>query len=317
VTLYHRSTDPNLKSGTLIGGSTEFAKGPHHRQKGVETVLEAIREKDFPDIPSRLTGTFATLQPATRFSSYGHLYEVEPVGKTLVANSLLIDQMWEAGQSAMSDVHRIYGYGKLTDEQQKHANYAISSAISWEARRYWKGVSVNKSNIRNVEVVADQLKIIRRVDEPHRLMRRMVFKAPTTLTGGAHWDSPERIQRIEADLKSVGCTIEYKKLSYSDRTEPKITIPQGTPIQICTISFMGGGNRMDVDPNDYNPRYDAPLRLLDVLPMGMSRFPNGCDSFNAAQSQEEPLSSIELDKNSIRVVVSAFKKGTLDIISRA
>ena len=293
-----------------------MSKGPHHRQKAAEDVLELIRKKDYPDMPSRLAGAFATLQPATRFVSYGHLYEVEALGATLVANSYLIDQMWEEGNKAAYDAKDRYGYGKLTDQQQKWVNQSVMHAISWDAKQYWAGASVDKANVRNVEVIADKLKIIRQVDETHRLMRRMIFKAPIALTGGSHWDSDDRIKRIADDLKSAGCTIEYKDQLYSDRKIPKITIPQGTHVQICHVQFLGGGGQYDNEPSEFNPKYDAPLKSLVVFPMGMSRFPKGCESLQAQQSQEEPISSIVLDKDSIRAVVAAHKKGTLEVVSR-
>jgi hypothetical protein len=316
ATLYHRSRNPNLKAGEVLGGEdAPDAKGPH-RNKRVEKVLEEIRKRDFPNAPSRLTGAFATLQPATRFASYGHLYTVEAVGKTLVANSGLIDRMWDEGGRAESDAMSDYNY-KPNEQQQKWVDQAIRRAISWEATAYWEGARVDKANIRDIEVVAEGLKVTSRVDEEHRLSSKMIFKAPAQLTGGADWDSADRIRRIEDDLKSAGCTVGYVKGSY--RETVKVTIPQGTVIQICRISFLGGtvgvnyGHR---DPEDYNPKHDAPLKNLDVIPMGMSRFPKGCESLAAAQSNEEPLSPVVLDKESIRAVVAAHKKGTLDIISR-
>jgi len=320
VTLYHRSSDANLRPGTIIGGeSSELGKGPHHRQKGVENALEDIRKKDFPDAPSRLTGAFATLQPATRFASYGHLYEVRAVGKTLVTDSGLIDKMWQEGDRALYNAREIYGWDdtKISDNDKANMAQHVKNAIGGPARKYWQGVSVSKRNIRQIEVVAEKLEILRKVEEAHRLMSKTIFKAPVALSGGPHWDSIDRIRRIEDDLKSVGCTVEYKKDSYREKV--KVTIPQGTLVQICGIGFLGGSvsaNPGHEEPEDYNPEYDAPLKNLDVIPMGMNRFPKGCESMEAAQSNEEPLSPVVLDKESIRAVVAAHKKGDLDIISR-
>jgi len=89
--LYHRTT-ANLKPDDIIKGKVSSNRINQHVS---EYSLENVRLKKFPDMPSRITGAFASLTPRSRFAGYGQLYKValEPGDTYLVTDSMIIDKL--------------------------------------------------------------------------------------------------------------------------------------------------------------------------------------------------------------------------------
>ena len=150
VTLYHRS-DVKFKVGDVLTAQKDPKTREHWlASKRAEKDLEAYRRKHHPNLPSRFNCIYASFSPRSRFLSKGHLYAIEPIGKTFVTDSTIIDQM------ARNDAS---GYGSYN-----------------EIKEYWAGVEPSRHNINDVEVLIDSARVIEVIDEQQRLMRGTILR---------------------------------------------------------------------------------------------------------------------------------------------
>tara|TARA_R110000822_G_scaffold4773_2_gene20443 strand:- start:97 stop:1188 length:1092 start_codon:yes stop_codon:yes gene_type:complete len=298
VTLYHRAFESDLLPGTLISSQNNAKNSGRHKSRPGEVALERYRRENFPDLPSRLAGAFATLQPQSRFSSFGHLYEVTPVGNSIAVDSLIVDKIWEkAGEINMEQ--REMGSDDPYEED-------IFYEIAWLAKRYWSGVKVTRENIRNVEVLANEFKVIRRVQQEHRLAHGVNFIAPTGLIAEPFYGSSERIKDYVEALESQGHRIETKLGPYGRREKASVTLAAGSPLTICSITFLGEKTgRYADDPKAYSPAFDKPYESIVIWPTQLDPVV-GC----------KKTGGLLLNADSIRKIDKLFKAGALEIISR-
>jgi hypothetical protein len=150
ATLYHRS-DVKFKVGDVLTAQKDPKTGEHWlASRRAEKDLEAYRKKNHPDLPSRFNCIYASFSPRSRFLGKGRLYAIEPIGKTFVADSKIIDQM------AINDAD---GYGSYS-----------------EIEEYWAGVEPSRHNIMNAEVLMDSARVVEVIDEQQRMMRGTVLR---------------------------------------------------------------------------------------------------------------------------------------------
>ena len=82
TTLYHRSLH-QYKVGDIIDPKVKFGDGSTHwlASQVSEKALEAYRQKNFPDKPSRFKCVYTSIIPNSAFIGKGPVYEVKPMGK--------------------------------------------------------------------------------------------------------------------------------------------------------------------------------------------------------------------------------------------
>ena len=111
-----------------------------HRE--LELALEKARTEKFPDRPSRMSSAFASLVPRSRFAGHGQLYRVAlvPGDPYFLADSTLIDKLWDIESKAVDNA-------------------------------YWKGVTVTKENLADIEVLAPRFRVLEKVEEGQAVIR--------------------------------------------------------------------------------------------------------------------------------------------------
>jgi len=166
--LYHRTT-ANLKPDDIIKGKVSSNRINKHVS---EYSLENVRLKKFPDMPSRITGAFASLTPRSRFAGYGQLYKValEPGDTYLVTDSMIIDKLWEIESEA---VERVYdrNTGKDKDSIRNLLIRDIEYYGKYIIDQFWEGVTVRKDNLENIEILAPQFRVIEKIEEGRKIVR--------------------------------------------------------------------------------------------------------------------------------------------------
>jgi hypothetical protein len=166
--LYHRTT-ANLQPGDVVEGK----RSSKHREKSqAERALEIARIERFSDKPSRIGSTFASLVPRSRFAGFGQLYRVAliPGDPYLVADSMLIDKLWDIESTA---VNNAYSIGR------NHDINTINNLVLYDVERagkniidnFWKGVTATKENLADIEVMAPRFRVLEKVEEGQAVVR--------------------------------------------------------------------------------------------------------------------------------------------------
>lgn len=180
--LWHRSK-ALYKPGDLIQpgnwGRVVLGMGAGHNFYLREYVLEKIRAKEYPPLPSRLEATFAYVsQNAALRSFVDHgLYEVEVVDETAATHRADID--W---------VDSMPGCRKFDDLEDA-------------ARRYWDGVATEPGNDTFEIVSTSALRVVQRVLFPAetKLAAAMpAAPAPTIPTG------PRELPQVAWEADGLG-----------------------------------------------------------------------------------------------------------------
>lgn len=135
-TLYHRSSH-DFKVGDILTAQMDPKTGQHWlASKAVEKDLESLRKREYPDLPSRFNCVYLSFVPRSRFLAKGKLYAVEPIGKTHVVNSQIIDEL----------------------SQSSYPSYSLME-------EYWQGSEPYRSNLADLEVLATSARVIEVVEE--------------------------------------------------------------------------------------------------------------------------------------------------------
>ena len=166
--LYHRTT-ANLRAGDVVEGQRA---SKHREKRQAERALENARIERFSDKPSRIGSTFASLVPRSRFAGFGQLYRVAlvPGDPYLVADSVLIDKLWDIESKAVDNAYRI---------GRNHDVNTINNLVLYEIERagkriiddFWKGVTATKENLADIEVMAPRFRVLEKVEEGQAVVR--------------------------------------------------------------------------------------------------------------------------------------------------
>lgn len=166
--LYHRTT-ANLLPGDVVEGK----RSSKSREKSqAERALENARIERFSDKPSRIGSTFVSLVPRSRFAGFGQLYRVAliPGDPYLVADSMLIDKLWDIESAAVNNANSI---------GRKHDVNTINNLVLYYIERngksiiddFWKGVTATKENLADIEVMAPRFRVLEKVEEGQAVVR--------------------------------------------------------------------------------------------------------------------------------------------------
>ena len=200
--LYHRTT-ANLQPGDFIEGQRA---SKHREKRQAERALEIARIERFSNKPSRIGSTFASLIPRSRFAGFGQLYRVAlvPGDPYLVADSMLIDKLWDIESKAVDNAFRI---------GRNHDINTIDNLVFFEIERagksiidnFWKGVTATKENLSNIEVMAPRFRVLEKVEEGQAVVR----SGDTIKLGVEIWviigGAPEN--RLLSKMKDTGMEI--------------------------------------------------------------------------------------------------------------
>lgn len=139
--LYHRS-EHEFKEGEILEAHTSKKYDSDY-----ENALEKYRLDNHPNKPSRRKCFYTSPTTKSRFHYRGLLYQVKPIGITHTTNCNIIDSLGNANYDGKSELE-----SKLIEE-------------------YWEPGNklVNKSQIRNIEVLCNRIQVISRVDNKNEL----------------------------------------------------------------------------------------------------------------------------------------------------
>jgi len=166
--LYHRTT-ANLQPGDVVEGK----RSSKSREKSqAERALENARIERFSDKPSRIGSTFASLVPRSRFAGFGQLYKVAliPGDPYLVADSMLVDKLWDIESKAVNDAYSI-GRNHDVNTINNLVLYDIERAGKSVINDFWKGVTATKENLADIEVMAPRFRVLEKVEEGQAVVR--------------------------------------------------------------------------------------------------------------------------------------------------
>jgi len=200
--IYHRTT-ANLQPRDVVEGK----RSSKSREKSqAERALENARIERFSDKPSRIGSTFASLVPRSRFAGFGQLYRVAliPGDPYLVADSMLIDKLWDIESKAVDNAYRI---------GRNHDIHTINNLVLYDIERagksiidnFWKGVTATKENLADIEVMAPRFRVLEKVEEGQAVVR----SGDTIKLGVEIWvtmgGAPEN--RLLSKMKDTGMEI--------------------------------------------------------------------------------------------------------------
>ena len=143
LVLYHRS-EHEFKDGEILEAHT--SKKYH---SDYENALEKYRLDNYPNKPSRRKCFYLSPTNKSRFHYRGFLYQVKPIGITHTSNSNIIDTLANAYYDGFTQIVE-----KLIKEY-------------WNPGNKW----VNKSYIRNIEVLCNKIQIISKVTKQTELFK--------------------------------------------------------------------------------------------------------------------------------------------------
>lgn len=146
--LYHRS-EHEFKDGEILNANFSLKYKNEY-----EIALEQYRKINYPDKPSRRKCFYLSPTDKSRFHDRGFLYQVKPLGVTHITNSNIIDSLGDAFYDK-----NIILESKLIKEY-------------WNPGNKW----VNKSYIRNIEILCDKIQIISKINKKNELFKNDKLK---------------------------------------------------------------------------------------------------------------------------------------------
>jgi len=162
-TLYHRSMK-KMEVGEIIKPKMND-KGSHWlADQPVEKAMELFRKKNFPDKPSRLSGIYCSVIPRSRFKDKGYLYVVKPIGKMLMTNSRLIDEIGDKWIKEMSDFTDKYVDWKKAMDALNNEITLLHLLDYFTASRYWRGTYHN-NDMEGIEVLCESAEVTEVINE--------------------------------------------------------------------------------------------------------------------------------------------------------
>lgn len=261
--LYHRSFQ-DLPVGTVLSGERSKMNERSHFS---ENALEMIRQKYYPDKPSRLNCAYATFVPSSRFNAYGKLYRVKPRGKMHVANSRLVDEIWKhevdvSGRyydsSYYDDMSAKEKIKLMTDDYLREYNYLLKS--------YWKDVFATKENLKDLEVIADEMIVVEAIHEDRKLVPGTLVKLPIDITASIDVYGDDSFDRRKSNVFDLPGTIVSKLESKNvkilknekdgSRTSIKVLVPKNTEIEVLQYKTF----TQDDQYSTFNPAWSRRLQ---------------------------------------------------------
>jgi len=264
--LYHRTT-ANLLPGDVIEGKRS-SKNREKRQ--AERALEIARIERFSNKPSRIGSAFASLVPRSRFSGYGQLYKVAliPGDPYLVADSMLIDELWDIESKAVDNAYSI-GRNHDMNTVNNLIFHEIERAGKGIIDKFWKGATATKENLADIEVMAPRFRVLEKVEEGQAVVR----SGDTIKLGVEIWviigGAPEN--RLLSKMKDTGMEISPYGGSFK--------LPIGTVLKIrsATPGKRDAGKKpwsqisFDNPWQDGEQTYGSILHLSDENSKSLSR----------------------------------------------
>ena len=252
--LYHRTT-ANLQPGDFIEGQRA---SKHREKRQAERALENARIERFSDKPSRVGSTFASLVPRSRFSGFGQLYRVAlvPGDPYLVADSMLIDNLWDIESKAVDNAYRI-GRNHDVNTINNLVLYDIERAGKRIIDDFWKGVTATKENLADIEVMAPRFRVLEKVEEGQAVVR----SGDTIKLGVEIWVnfSGGEEDKFLSKMKDTG--MEFSAYGHSAR------LPIGTVLKIRSAApgKKTEGNNPWGDMTFDNPWQDGEQTYSSIL----------------------------------------------------
>ena len=194
----------------------------------LELALEKARTEKFPDRPSRMSSAFASLVPRSRFAGHGQLYRVAlvPGDPYFLADSTLIDKLWDIESKAVDNA-------------------------------YWKGVTVTKENLADIEVLAPRFRVLEKVEEGQAVIRigdtiKLGVEIWVNFSGGEE-------DKFLSKMKDTG--MEFSAYGHSAR------LPIGTVLKIRSAApgKKAEGNNPWGDMTFDNPWQDGEQTYSSIL----------------------------------------------------
>ena len=264
--LYHRTT-ANLRAGDVVEGQRA---SKHREKRQAERALENARIERFSDKPSRIGSTFASLVPRSRFAGFGQLYRVAlvPGDPYLVADSVLIDKLWDIESKAVDNAYRI---------GRNHDVNTINNLVLYEIERagkriiddFWKGVTATKENLADIEVMAPRFRVLEKVEEGQAVVRsgdtiKLGVEIWVT-TGGA----PGSL--LLSKMKDSGMEISPYGRSFKLPIGTVLKIRSATPGKRDTVKKPWSQISFDNPWQDGEQTYGSILHLSDESSKSLSR----------------------------------------------
>jgi len=164
-TFYHRSYK-KFKVGDILSAQKEEKTGQHWlADKNTEKALEQYRLENCPNKPSRFNCVYASFIPRSRFVNKGFLYEIEPIGNMHVADANIIDLL---GNRYRKD------YSTSDNPEEPYV-----SKYDHYLEDYWTHEHhIRKDNLNDLEILMDNAKIIRVIDNENLLKHGDVVTIP-------------------------------------------------------------------------------------------------------------------------------------------
>jgi hypothetical protein len=157
-----------MKVGDIIKPKTDKSGKHWLADSKFELLMEYYRQQNYPDLPSRLNCVYSSAVPRSRFKDKGYLYVINPIGKTLITDSSIIDIMEEKFRNKTID---FYDMGIKNDDIKSNPGRYLHYIDGYLVDKYWKGKIKNiKNKIDDVEILSDSAKIIEVVNEPDKLV---------------------------------------------------------------------------------------------------------------------------------------------------
>ena len=191
VTLYHRS-GLDMQPGHVIKPNVSTETGQHWLVSNPgEKQIEEFRKREHPDKPSRLASVYMSLTPHARFSYKGSLYAVRPIGRIHIADSRIMDKVYDSTRFNSFD-------GREDDVQY------------YDMEQYWEGIEPTRANLKDVEVLADSAEVLEKIEEPKRMTSGKELSLPIAIRGQLGFEITGTVEDALAELEADGAKVVGK-----------------------------------------------------------------------------------------------------------
>jgi len=253
-TLYHRSLK-KMEVGDIIKPNKD--KSGQHWLKSipVEIILEEYRKKHFPNAPSRINGIYSTVVPRSRFVNKGYLYVIKPIGKMLISDYKLIDEIKENFDREISHQFRYDSkvYEKLKENPENYY-YFMDNIL---ANEYWNGKIYNYRNkIEDIEVLSESAQVLEvieedrivpgnnvKVTESDKIYCSLTIYLKKDLFNKYKDKSDDKLNKFIKDCENIFSKLdenkftEYSVLKSSGNIELKGYLKKGIKLKVISLNY--------------------------------------------------------------------------------
>lgn len=261
--------------------------------RATEKALEEYRQKNHPDLPSRLKCVYGSYTPHSRFVRKGHLYVVEPQGTTLTTSSQFIDEL--------RDRYRPRDY---SDDGRERGVYIspFDNLIEW----YWKGVEPSRANLADVEVLMESAVVVSRENEQHRLRYGDVIQ----FGPGVSIDVTSNVYKDGVYLGDGFSQVSFEQTVDLLKLNPGITVNSAEKPDDTDESISCGEIKMTL----HSPGVFMLRRVMGPEP-GQKQSYNGFNMTIVTSPNEKKGISAQLYGAASRYIVNMFKKGKITLVN--